>query len=102
MNKFAGTSARKSQYRPVAVFSGDSYNERLRKKTPPPEFVTFWSELATLGGKPVAEPVTPAYSRTPAELNRRAKNSAAMRLSKMRLGKQNNGKAKGAKKKAER
>jgi hypothetical protein len=68
----------------------------LRRKKPPPEFVTFWAEIAKLGGGPVTESIAPAYPRTPAELNRRAERSALMRL-----GKQNRHMAKAAKKTAE-
>jgi hypothetical protein len=59
----------------------------MSRKNPPPEFVTFWAELATLGGKPVTESMTPTYSRTPEELSIRAKTSAALRLSKHNIGK---------------
>jgi hypothetical protein len=67
----------------------------MRSKKPPPEFVTFWAEIASLGGKPTAESMT--RSRTPEELNTRAKRSATMRLKK-----QGSGKPKAAKKPAAR
>jgi hypothetical protein len=66
-----------------------------RKKKPRPEFVTFRAEIARFGRKTGAESMT--RSRTPEELNTRAKSSATMRLRK-----QGGGKAKGAKKTAER
>jgi hypothetical protein len=70
---------------------------RLRQKKPPPEFVKFWAEIASLGGKLVPESMTSGESRTPDELNTRAKRSATMRLKK-----QGRGKPKVAKKIAER
>jgi hypothetical protein len=67
----------------------------LPRKKPPPEFVTFWAEIASFGRKPVAESMT--RSLTLVELNARAKRSATMRLRK-----QGGGKPKAAKKTAER
>lgn len=69
----------------------------MPRKKPRPEFVTFWAEIAKLGGGPVTESMAPAYPRTLAELNTRAKRSASMRLSK-----QNRRMAKAAKKTNER
>jgi hypothetical protein len=69
----------------------------LRRKKPPPEFVTFWAEIAKLGGGPVTESTAPAYPRTLAELDSRAKRSALMRLSK-----QNSRMARAAEKTTER
>jgi hypothetical protein len=87
MNEFSRTSAQKNQNPAVAVISGDSYNERLRRKKPPPELITFWAELANFGRKAVPESMTPAYLRTPEELNARAKRSATMRSRKQESGK---------------
>jgi hypothetical protein len=48
----------------------------MRRKEPPPEFVTFSAEIASLSGKLVPQSMTPGESRTPEELNIRAKTAA--------------------------
>ena len=65
----------------------------MRRKKPPPEFVAFWAEIASLSGEPVPDSIMPGESRTPKELDIRAKTAA-----KMRLRKQEHGKPRAAKK----
>ena len=77
---------------PVAVVLGDTYNEPLRSKKPPSEFVTFQAEIATFGRKRVHKSAIDEYS-SPEQLKTRAQISASMRLTK-----QASSKAKAAKK----
>jgi len=65
----------------------------MRRKKPPPEFVAFWAEIASLSGEPVTDSIMPGESRTPKELDIRAETAA-----KMRLRKQEHGKPRAAKK----
>ena len=66
----------------LQLFPGTLTFERRPGRSHRPEFVKFWTEIASLGRKHVLESVTPAESRAPEELSIRAKRSATMRSRK--------------------